>query len=220
MSFSVDLTAVEWLWLGHILFGLILVRACWQAAWWHLWDNKDIHVFFGTCLIVWMLWLMRAGITSGMEFHILLVTTVTLMFGWQFAVICTSIAQIGVTLMGQAEWGSFSLNVLCNGVIPALVTYAVYWVAYYLFPKHFFIYIYICAFAGGALSMLLSRLAGLSILLLSQTYTMAELGEQPLFIIVMLFPEAFINGALVTLLVVFRPQWIGSFNDDVYLRGK
>jgi len=30
----------------------------------------------------------------------------------------------------------------------------------------------------------------------------------------MLFPEGFLNGVIVTVLVGFRPQWIWSFRDE------
>jgi uncharacterized membrane protein len=33
-----------------------------------------------------------------------------------------------------------------------------------------------------------------------------------------LFPEAFINGTLVTALVVFYPQWMETFNRTRYLQ--
>jgi uncharacterized membrane protein len=49
---------------------------------------------------------------------------------------------------------------------------------------------------------------------------MDELSDSALMIIPMLFPEAFINGALMTLLIVYYPEWVSSFNDDRYLKNK
>ena len=46
---------------------------------------------------------------------------------------------------------------------------------------------------------------------------MQELGDDPWFIIVMLFPEGFLNGMLMTILVVYRPEWVSSFDDREYL---
>ena len=39
-------------------------------------------------------------------------------------------------------------------------------------------------------------------------------------LVITMFPEAFINGAIMTMLVVFRPDWVGSFRDQHYLHGK
>jgi uncharacterized membrane protein len=129
-----------------------------------------------------------------MEFHLLLVTTITLMFGWPFAIIIVSLAQLGLTIEGQAQWTTFSLNTWCNGIIPIGVSYGIYWLAYTRLPRHFFIYIYITAFAGGALAMLASRLIGLWILLGSEAYNLTNLGDEHSFILIMLFPEAFTNS--------------------------
>jgi uncharacterized membrane protein len=60
----------------------------------------------------------------------------------------------------------------------------------------------------------------MAILLGSGAYQVTKLANESLFIIVMLFPEAFINGFLITVLVVYRPQWVASFSDKQYLDGK
>lgn len=220
MNFSTQLLPLGWLWAGHLLFFPLLIYAMWHASWRHFLDPNDTNIFFFSCLALFLLWQLGGGITAGMEFHLLLVTTITLMFGWQFATIAISIIQLCLTLTGYSDWFAYSLNALCNGIVPIGITYALYWLALVWLPRHFFIYIYVCAFLGGALSMLASRLIGMWILLSSQTYALTDLGDEPLFIIVMLFPEAFINGMLITLLVVYKPHWVSSFSDKRYLQGK
>jgi uncharacterized membrane protein len=220
MNFSADFLPTAWLWMGHLLYASLLVWAIWKAPWYHLKNSQDAHVLLASCVILWLVWRNGAGVTPGMEFHLLLVTTVTLMFGWPFAILCVSLAQLGLTIGGQADWATYSLNTLCNGIIPVWIAYGIYWLTYIWLPRHFFIYIFITSFAGSALAMLASRLSGLGILLSSGTYSLTELGDEPLFIIVMLFPEAFTNGLLMTVLVTYRPQWVSSFSDKHYLYGK
>lgn len=220
MNFVTELLPSTWLWVSHFIFFSWLSYALWRAPWQHFFNPDDTNVFFFSCLALFLLWQLGGGITAGMEFHLLLITTITLMFGWQFATLAIAIIQLCLTLTGYAEWATFSINALCNGIVPMAVTYGVYWLALIGLPRHFFIYVYICAFLGGALSMLASRLVGMSILLSNQTYHLADLGDEPLFIIVMLFPEAFINGMLITLLIVYKPQWVSSFSDKRYLYGK
>jgi uncharacterized membrane protein len=220
MNFPSHLLPALWLWTGHVLYVFTLFYALKAAPWHHLKNSNDTHVLLGSSVILWMIWRLSGGITEGMEFHLLLVTTTTLMFGWPFAVINVSLAQLGLTLIGEADWVSYSLNTLCNGIVPIGVTYWLFRFTFVWLPKHFFVYIFICAFAGGALAMLASRLIGMEILLSSHTYDLVSLGDEPLFIVVMLFPEAFINGMLMTLLVVYRPQWVSSFDDRCYLCGK
>ena len=44
--------------------------------------------------------------------------------------------------------------------------------------------------------------------------------EYARFLPLMLFPESFITGALITMMVVFRPAWVVSFDDERYLKGR
>ncbi len=220
MNFSADFLPTTWLWMSHFLYASLLIWAVWKAPWYHLKNSQDTHVLLASCVILWLVWRNGAGVTPGMEFHLLLVTTITLMFGWPFAILCVSLAQLGLTIEGQADWATYSLNTLCNGIIPVWITYGMYWLAYTWLPRHFFIYIFVTSFAGSALAMLASRLSGLSILLSSGTYSLTELGDEPLFIIIMLFPEAFTNGLVMTVLVTYRPQWVSSFSDKHFLYGK
>jgi uncharacterized membrane protein len=213
MNFSAEFLSDYLIWTSNIIYAALLIAALLKAPWHHLRNNKDLHVLLGSCLILWLVWHNSAGVTPGMEFHLLLVTTITLMFGWPFAILVVSIAQLGLSLEGQADWITYALNTICNGIIPIGITYGLYWLVYLWLPRNFFIYIFLIAFAGGALSMLLSRLSGLAIL----TTTGVDLGDEPLFIVVMLFPEAFINGFVMTLLVVYRPKWVSSFSDKSYL---
>ncbi|MDD2815919.1 MAG: energy-coupling factor ABC transporter permease [Thiotrichaceae bacterium] len=220
MNFNSSTLPEEWLWIGFALYALILLWALWTADWQRLKDGRDANILFASCVLLWLLWLMSAGTLRGMEFHLLLATSAMLMFGWQFATLCVSVAQLCLTLTGKADWLSFPLNVLCNGIVPIWMSYAVYWATYTFLPKHFFVYVYMNGFIGGAMAMLASRLTGLGILIFSQVYQWQDLGEQPMFIIVMLFPEAFLNGMVMTVLVVFRPEWVSSFSDRHYLKGK
>ena len=217
MNFSTDILSQNLLFVAGIFFGLFLILAFVRAPWYRLKNAADANILFAATIILWLFWRASAGVTPGMEYHLIMATTVTLMFGWAFAFIAVAIAQLILTLEGQAAWSGYALNVLVNGGIPVLLTHYLYTWVYNKLPRHFFIYIFVVAFAGSALTMLFSRLAGLGILLTTGSYTMQELGDDPWFIIVMLFPEGFLNGMLMTILVVYRPEWVSSFDDREYL---
>lgn len=219
MNFPVSELLNLWLWIANILVILTVIWALKNTPWLHLKNPQDAHVFFAATLGLWLMWRMSVGILAGFEFHLLLVTSFTLMFGRAMAVWGVIIAQLLLTLEGKANVASFSLNVLCNGILPIGFTWFSYQLINRYLPRHFFIYIFLGAFLTGALSMLLSRLAGMSILLLAEIYQKIPndyIGLLP----IMMFPEAFSNGGLMTVLVVYRPQWVSSFRDEIYLRGK
>lgn len=220
MNFTADIIADGWLLAGNLVYALSLILALIKAPWYRLKNSADANILFASCIVLWLFWRASAGVTPGMEYHLLMAATVTLMFGWAFAFVAVSVAQLILTLEGQTAWLGYGLNVLCNGIIPILLIHYLYRLVYQTLPKNFFIYIFVVAFAGGALTMLISRLVGLTLLVSSGAYSMPELGDDPWFMIVMLFPEGFLNGMLMTILVIYKPEWVSSFDDRDYLYNK
>ncbi|HEX6828870.1 MAG TPA: energy-coupling factor ABC transporter permease, partial [Burkholderiales bacterium] len=116
---------------------------------------------------------------------------------------------------------TFSLNALLTGALPVLVSHAVYRLADTRLPNHFFVYVFVNGFFGGALSMVVAGLAGSALLAAAGAYPAAYLyGEYLPFYTLLAWSEALLTGMAVTLMVVYRPDWIGTFDDLRYLRGK
>jgi len=224
MSFPPDVLVGPWQWLFHITFVVLLVQAVRSAPWDYLRNREDSNVLFASVVLLWLVWQLRTDLPGieGLEFRLLLATGVTLMFGWGFAFLAICAAQVLITLQGMAQWGSFAAVVVCNGAVPIAVTVAMYALSRRWLPRHFFVYIFICCFLAGALGMLASRLAGMAVLLSGGAYTFYQMQVEGYFIMVpiTMFSEAFVNGAVMTMLVVFKPHWVGSFRDQHYLKGK
>jgi uncharacterized membrane protein len=76
-------------------------------------------------------------------------------------------------------------------------------------PPNLFVYLFAVAFAGAGLSMIASlaahRLLGASV------EPFVALG------LMLGFGEAFLTGALLTLFVVYRREWVATFDDARYL---
>jgi uncharacterized membrane protein len=52
-------------------------------------------------------------------------------------------------------------------------------------------------------------------------FSLIELKQNFLpFFPLMFLPEAMVNGWIMTILVLYRPNWVGSFSDEIYLKGK
>ena len=142
-------------------------------------------------------------------------------FGWSLAVLAGMLALFGTTLVGLNDWAGFAPSVLVFIMLPAVLTQSVLGLARAYLPKHYFIYVFINAFfVGGAISLMVA-LAATGLLLQSGAYTMQQLGDTYLlFLPLMFFPEAVLNGWLISIMVGFKPQWVGSFRDEEYLHGK
>ncbi|OOZ34496.1 energy-coupling factor ABC transporter permease [Solemya velesiana gill symbiont] len=207
-------------WIGAF-YGLALFYALRMSPWRRLLEAEQWHVFLGSCVVLLVLWSMDARINDGLSFHLLGVTTITLMFGWSFGVIANSIALLGVTINGDNAWSAFALNALVLGVLPVTLTQVILVLVRSLLPKNFFIYVLVNGFLTAGLVMLVSGYVATGLLILSGGYSLVELKETFIpFFPLMAMPEAFLNGWIITVLVVYRPQWVYSFSDELYIKGK
>ena len=208
------------LWLGALLFLPVLLAALWQAPWVELFsDFRRQHLLFGTVLALFLLWLVRRDFASGLSFHFIGMTAVTLLLDWPLAVLSAFAAQLALAALGRQDWLALGVNAVLLILIPVLVTEAcARWVER-LQPRNLFVYIFFSGFFPAALVALLVLLAGLGVLLVDGIYQMPPwLGDFAGFMWLIMFPEAFINGTVVTALVVYYPEWLETFNRTRYLQ--
>jgi len=224
MSFDPNIVPAVWRAAFVPVYLLLLALAVREARWRQLRDSADANVFFGAIVALWLTWQVRATVDAwpGLEFHLLLLTSATLMFGRAFAFVAASVAQAALVVQGLAPLSAFPIAVSVNAGTANATTYGVHQVARHRLPRHFFVYVFVSCVLGGALAMLASRLAGMAVLVASGAYSLESLarGDFLLLLPLMMFPEAFVNGGLMTLLVAYRPEWVSSFLDRHYLKGK
>jgi len=211
--------AILW-WVGAVYL-LVMLQAFRMAPWRRLLDNEQAHVFFGACVCLILLWSMQIPVQSGLSFHLLGVTTFTLMFGWSLGVIGTSLALAGTTLSQGGGWELFALNMFIVGVVPVTLTQVILVLVRSLLPKNFFIYVLGNAFLAGGLVAQISNYTAVLLLATNSTVSLEDLNQTVLpFFPMMILPEALLNGWITTVVVAFQPAWVSSFSDDLYLKGK
>ena len=208
-------------WLAHLLYGLLLAWALYTAPWYKIRDRENLNIFLATTVGLLFIWMLKAGIQPGMTFHLLGGTLLMLMFGWQFALMAISLVLLAQAFYGNIDFFSYSVNILLMGALPILFSFMVFRLSQYYLPKHFFVYTLFNAYFCGALSMALTVSCASLLLLCCSDYTLDELVRRYLpFAPLMIFAEGFFTGMLATAMVLFRPEWIGSFDDRKYLQGK
>ncbi|RUM94841.1 MAG: hypothetical protein DSZ28_01035, partial [Thiothrix sp.] len=153
--------------------------------------------------------------------HFLGASMMTLMFGWSFAVIAMGMLVLFFTFNGNGGWDTLALNAFLLGCIPTTVTWLLLRVSQHWLPHNFFIYIFLNAFFAAVLGVILMGSVSYWILWVSEAYTSAELSGSflPLFIM-LAFPEGTINGIAITMMVVYKPEWVATFYDKLYLYDK
>ena len=140
--------------------------------------------------------------------------------GWRFAIVAGSAAVVIYTLAIGESVTSIPVSWLLTVVVPATVAR---WLAHQLRnarSQNLFIYMLGAGFGGGALSSLAATVAAVVVLWLAGQQTMVALAlENWPAALLLLFPEGFINGMIVSALTVFYPDLLKTFDDEHYLTG-
>jgi uncharacterized membrane protein len=221
MDIPANLLPAMSLWLAALVYVMLLMAALLTAPWAKILDNEASNIYFAAVAMVSVLWILRAGIEPGFNYHLLGVTTLCLMFDWQFALLAVSLVVIITTWQGPAGWQAFAVNTLVMGAIPILLTRTLLYISQRLLAHNFFIYIFLNAFFAGALSMLACSLAAAALLALTSAHSSGSPGQDYLEVIpLLMFGEAFLNGMAMTLLIAYKPRWVATFRDEWYLDGK
>lgn len=217
---AAQLLAPSTLWLGAGVYVGALLWAAWRAPWLEvLSDSRRQHLLFGTVLGLFLLWLVRRDFDSGVSFHFIGMTVVTLLLDWPLALLGGLLAQIGLIAVGRQDLLALGVNGLLLVLLPVLITEGCALLVERAQPRNLFVYIFCCGFFPAALSALGCLLAGLGLLVLDGRFAMPPwLDDFIGYLWLVAFPEAFINGTLVTALVVFCPDWLETFNRTRYLQ--
>lgn len=208
--------ALSW---STLVAALICLLAAIRYAPWRRLAARDLqHVYLGAMVVVLLLWSMRAGLSIGLAIHLLGMTALTLMWGWALALVAAAGVCLGLLLAGIEDLPLIGLEYLCAGMVPVLVSWLVFRQTERRLPNHLFVYLFVTVFAGAALATVAGSLLRAALLGLTGVHDQARLIQEYLALLPLFaLPEALLNGFIMTLLVVYRPHWVLTFDDRRYL---
>lgn len=217
---AADLLASSTQLIGGLFYLGLMLHAIWRAPWLELFsDSRRQHLLFGTILALFLLWLVRRDFVSGLSFHFIGMTAVTLLLDWPLAMLAGLAAQVGLLLLGRQDLAALGVNGLLLVAIPVSITEGCALLVERAQPRNLFVYIFCSGFFPAALSALACLLAGFGVLWMDGRYEMPPwLLDYLGYLWLVMFPEAFINGAVVSGLVVYCPEWLETFNRSRYLQ--
>lgn len=221
MEFSGQLISDAGRWWAGLCYVATLLLALKIADWRRLLNREQWHLFLGSSVALALLWSVRADVYPELSFHLLGVTALTLMLGWAFAIICSSLALAIVTLNAGVGWEAFFVNAFILGILPISLSQFLLVIVFSYLPRNFFVYVLVNAFlAGGVVASICGYLA-VALLVVNGVYDLSQLQESLIpFFPLMFLPEAFLNGWIITILVLYKPKWVLSFSDRLYIDGK
>jgi uncharacterized membrane protein len=181
--------------------------------------SERLHLVLGSAVALAVLWSVSANIDPGIAVHVLGTPLVALLLGWRLALVAAALAELALVLVGRSPPGAAPLGWMLSAALPAAVSWAVAWAARFRLPRNPFIFIFVCGFFGAGVSLLATWLVAAALL----TFIGQPLPSGPgsslwAFLPLVLFPEAFINGALASMFIVYRPEWVRLYDERFYVR--
>ncbi|MCX7962706.1 MAG: energy-coupling factor ABC transporter permease [Burkholderiales bacterium] len=217
MNLPADLFPPIWTWAGLMAIAGVWLWCLRSAPWPRLSDAELFNVWLGAIVTAYVLWSIQAAVQGGLNFHLLGATAFTLMFGRQLAILGLSAAGALVAANGAAGWDAYPLTVLVSAVLPCFLSHALRRAIERRLPANFFVYSFGAAFFGAGVCLLAVGLLAASLLWCAGVYQANVLWTEYLTPLALLaFAEAWVNGALVTLMAVYYPRWLESFEERRY----
>lgn len=221
MNLSDILLGEGWYWAAWAVWLPLFARSLLRAPWALLRESEQLNVWLGMIVLLTLLWSLKAGVKPGLSLHVLGATVFTLSFGPQLAFVGLSLVVLGITLNGEAGYFSFAVNALLMAGIGVMISQAVHRLVLGSLPRHFFIYVFINGFLGSFLTVFGVGVAAACLLAMAGAYEWDYLASEYLpFLILLGFSEAWLGGMLMTLFVIYRPGWVVTFDDSIYLANK
>lgn len=207
----------EFAFWANFIYWPIFALAIWRAPWSILKQKDSSNILFATCAVIFLFWHLKVEVSEGLSIHLLGSTILTLMFRWQVAVMANALIVLGITIE-TGEYSAYAMNGLLTGVWPIMLSYLMWRLNERLLPANYFIYIFFAAFLAAGLSMISAGILSWQLLHHSATLLSEEILEQYLLIFIpIMYPEAFITGGVISIFVVYKPEWIATFDDRRYL---
>ena len=171
----------------------------------------------------WLAWWAAMPVTWGVD-HLVANNVVqplsgapllVMMAGWPLAVLAMGPVALIATLLGHMPWELGLHRYVWLGLMPATLMMLFGAAVRRLLPHHLFIYIFGRGFFSALLAGTLSGWLAMAL----DGMVGANLAISELMIARWLaaWGDAFLTGMLVAIFVAFRPEWLATYSDRIYL---
>ncbi|MHB1402242.1 MAG: energy-coupling factor ABC transporter permease [Thiobacillus sp.] len=208
---------VGWLGLAWLAWRWLM-----SGDWRRLAEPSRLNLFLAATVAVLALWQIRTGIKPGLAFHLYGMAALTLMFGFWRASFAGVLILLANAAFGRGSWTALGVDALLLAALPAAVSWGIFRLLERRLPNHFFIYVLGNGFFGAALSVVAIGLATTALMALAGAYSLEYLLSHytPYATLLIGWAEAFTTGMAVTMMAVYRPAWLETFDDARYIRNK
>ena len=221
MNLPDTLLGEGWYWAAWAVWLPLFARSLLKAPWGRLRDSEQLNVWLGMIVLLTLIWSLKAGVKPGLSMHLLGATVFTLSFGPHLAFVGLSLVLLGITLNGAGGFLAYAINALLMAGVSVWLSQAMYRLVVRFLPRHFFVYIFVNGFFAAALTVIGVGMVATLLLVVAGAYPLDYLVAEYLpYFLLLGFSEAWLSGMVMTLFVVYRPAWVGTFDDASYLANK
>jgi uncharacterized membrane protein len=201
-------------------FEIAIILACmtaslWLKPWRMLMGTELLTPLLATLVLLPWLWALPSLHNMPLQLHWSGAPLVTLMLGWPLAVLALMGVGIITTLISNTSVDTAAALIVWQGLLPATFVLLLgaalrRWVSH-----HPFVYVLGRGFLGSVLCIFAASL-------LAQ-WTGHELpnvssGLSLIAFWLMAWGDAFVTGMLCAIFVAFKPHWLATWSDNLYLK--
>lgn len=175
------------------------------------------HAWLGAIVATAFLWELHVRSPVGLDFGLLGGALFALVFGRARAILGLLAALALHTAMADGSWLNFGINGTLLAVVPACTASLLQRLIERWLPRNIFVFI-----IGNGLfvTMAVTALAGALLLAAAATGAQAvprQLDEHIAYTLLLAWGEALVSGMIFSALVVFLPQAVLTYRQDIYL---
>jgi len=175
------------------------------------------HAWFAGIVAVAMLWVMHVRSPVGLDFGLLGSALFALVFGRARAIVGLLAALALYTVLDSGSWTNFGINGAVLAVVPAWLATALQRQIERRLPHNVFVFI-----IGNGLfvTLVVTAVTSALILLVSALELAAAprlVSDHVAYSLLLAWGEALMSGMLFSALVVFTPQLVLTYRQDLYL---
>ena len=190
-----------------------------RIPWQRLQAPTVFSAWCASIIVLTLVWRMRIHVHADLYLHLMGVALFALMFGRQLATLGIAVAVMAYTAEYDGQWSNLGINFLLLAVLPTYLSETILRLTQRYLPQHMFVYLFGNGFFG---SLVVNAGTGLLAIGLHQWFFPEQRipGDAMAYMLLLAWGEAFLVGFLVTIFAVYRPAWLMTFDDDLYLKGK
>ncbi len=176
------------------------------------------HALFIAIIALSLFWMLEVKVVGAVSLHPLLMMSLVMIFGVELGVVAGSTALLLAGLLQGAQLSALIVPWAFNVVLAGVIAQWVLLLIYRLPSKNLFVYMLGAGLFGAMLTLQGATLVHwLYIVVLGPAPLLVIASDYYYLSLLMMFPEGFINGAIMTMMTVFKPHLVRSFDDHRYL---